>query len=200
LGLSVSGRVIPEAEKLVPETAIELIVTGTFPVEVSVKGCVDFVLTFTSPKLRLDELALSVAFAAPSCSANVSATPPAVAVNVTVAAVLTEEIVAVKVALDDPGATVTEAGTETSEVLLLVRLTTTPPVAAAAAFSVTVQLSVPVPVIEPVTQLNPVSTGTPVPLRLTTFDVPVDELLVSVNDPDAAPDVAGSNCTVSVAV
>jgi hypothetical protein len=63
-----------------------------------------------------------------------------------------------------------------------------------------VQLSVPAPVIEPLAQVSPVSTGTPVPLRLTTVDVPVDELLVSVSDPEVAPAAVGSNFTVSVAV
>jgi hypothetical protein len=122
LGFSVSGRLIPEAEKPVPETVIELTVTGTFPVEVSVRDCVDFVFTFTSPKLRLEEPALSVAVAAPSCSEKVSLTLPALAVSVTAVAVLAEETVAVKLPLEDPGATVTEAGTVTAE-LLLARLT-----------------------------------------------------------------------------
>jgi hypothetical protein len=121
-----------------------------------------------------------------------------VADNVTVCAVLTEFTVAEKLALLDPAATVTDAGTVIAE-LLLDRLTVNPPVAAAA-LSVTVQLSVPVLFIEPLAQLNPVSTGTPVPLRFTIVELPVDELLVSVSVPDAAPAAVGSNCTVNVAV
>jgi hypothetical protein len=54
--------------------------------------------------------------------------------------------------------------------------------------------------MEPFAQVSPLSTGTPVPLRLTTVDVPVDELLVKVSEPAAAPEVAGSNTTVRVAV
>ena len=123
---------------------------------------------------------------------------PALAVNVTVAAVLTEVAVAVNVALLDPAATVTEVGTVTA-VLLLAKPTANPPVAAAA-FSVTVQLSVPAPVIDPLVQVRPVNTGTPAPLRLTAVEVPLDELLVSVNVPEAGPAVVGSNCTVNVAV
>ena len=111
---------------------------------------------------------------------------------------LTDETVAVKLPVEDPAATVTLAGTVTAE-LLLARLTANPPVAAAA-FSVTVQLSVPAAVIDPLVQLNALSTGTPLPLRLITVDVPVEELLVKVNEPEAAPDVVGSNCTVNVAV
>ncbi len=135
---------------------------------------------------------------APNCRAKVLATLLALAVSVTVCAVLTEETVAVKLALVAPAATVTEAGTVTAE-LLLARLTVNPPLAAAA-FSVTVQLSVPAPVIDPVVQIRPLSTGTPVPLRLIKVDVPLDELLVSVSCPVVVPAVVGSNCTVSVAV
>jgi hypothetical protein len=125
-------------------------------------------------------------------------TVPADAVSVTVVAVLTALTVAENVALAEPAATVTELGTVTAP-LLLPRFAVNPPVAAAA-FTVTVQLSVPAPVIEPLEQVRPVSTGIPVPLRLTTVDVPVEELLLSVMVPEAAPAVDGSNCTVRVAV
>jgi hypothetical protein len=112
--------------------------------------------------------------------------------------VLTDETVAVKLAVVEPAATVTEAGTVTDE-LLLARLTAKPPVDAAA-FSVTVQLSLPAAVIEPLAQLSALSTGTPVPLRLTTVEVPLEELLVMVSEPEDAPAAVGSNCTVNVAV
>jgi hypothetical protein len=112
--------------------------------------------------------------------------------------VVTAETVAVKLPVLDPAATVTDAGTVTA-VLLLAKLTANPPLAAAA-LNVTVQLSVPAPVIDPLVQLSPFNTGTPVPLRLITVEVPLDELLVRVNEPLAAPAIVGSNCTVSVAV
>jgi len=67
--------------------------------------------------------------------------------------VLTEDTVAVKPAVVAPAATVTLAGTTTA-VLLLARLTARPPLGAAA-FSVTVQLSVPAAVIDALAQLNP---------------------------------------------
>lgn len=111
---------------------------------------------------------------------------------------LTEETEAVKLAEVAPEATVTEAGTVTAE-LLLARPTANPPLAAAT-FRVTVQLSVPAPVIDALLQLKPVNAGAPEPVRVTTVDVPVDELLVKVNDPVSAPAAVGSNCTVSVAV
>jgi hypothetical protein len=110
--------------------------------------------------------------------------------------VLTPVTVAVKLAVVAPAATVTLAGTVT-DVLLLARLTGNPPVVAAA-FRVTVQLSVPAPVIDPFAQLNTLTTGTPVPLKLITVDVPLEELLVNVRVPVAAPAVRGSNCTASV--
>jgi hypothetical protein len=198
LGFSVSGRVSPEAEKLVPETTIELIVTGAFPVDVSVKDCVDLVLTFTLPKVTLVGLAVSAAVEAFSCSANVWETPFAVAVNVTVCAVVTAVAVAEKLALVAPAATVTDAGTVTA-LLLLARPTANPPLAAATLI-VTEQVSVAAPVSEPLLHVSPVSAGIPVPLRLTMVDVPVDELLVSVSDPVSEPATVGSNCTVSVAV
>ena len=111
---------------------------------------------------------------------------------------LTDKTVAVKLAVVAPEATVTEAGTVTAE-LLLAMPTGNPPLAAAT-FSVTVQLSVPAPVIDPLVQVSPLNTGTPLPVRLITVDVPLDELLVKVNEPASAPAAVGSNCTVSVAV
>jgi predicted permease len=112
--------------------------------------------------------------------------------------VLTELTVAVNPALVCPAGILMEAGTVTAE-LLLERATVNPPLAAAV-FNVAVQLSVPAPVMDPLEQVSPVSTGTPVPLNVMEVEVPVDELLVRVSDPEAAPATVGSNCTVSVAV
>ena len=64
-------------------------------------------------------------------------------------------MVAVKLALVAPEATVTDEGTVTA-VLLLERLTAWPPLGAAA-LSVAVQLSVPAPVIDPLVQLSPLT-------------------------------------------
>ena len=188
----------PETVKPVPATESALTFTAAVPVEDRVSVCVAAVFTFTLPKARLDELTLSVGTEAPSCRAKVSVTPLALAVRVTATPELTEETVAVKLALVAPAATVTEAGTVTDE-LLLARLTAKPPVGAAA-FRVTVQLSVPAPVIEPLVQLSALSIGTPVPLRVTTAEVPLEELLVRVSWPVAASAVVGSKCTVRVAV
>ena len=175
-----------------------LTVTGAVPVDESVTVWVAGEFRFTSPKAMLVALMLRVGDAAPSCRANVFEAVPALAVSVTVAAVLTEETVAEKPALVAPAATLTVAGTVTA-LLLLARLTANPPLAAAV-LNVTVQLSVPAPLIEPLVQARPVSTGTPVPLKLITIEVPVEELLLRVSVPLAAPAAEGSNCTVKVAV
>ena len=198
MGFRVRGKVAPETVKPVPATVAALTVTAAVPVEDRVNVCVVAVFAFTLPKDKLDELTLSVGTAAPSDRAKVFDTLPALAVRVAVCAVLTDETVAVKLAVVEPAATVTEPGTVTVE-LLLARLTVNPPMAAAA-FRVTVQLSVPDPVNEPLVQLSALSTGTPVPLRPTTVEVPPEELLVRVSEPEMAPATVGSNCTVSVAV
>jgi hypothetical protein len=85
----------------------------------------------------------------------------------------------VNVAVVEFAGTVTVTGTVTAG-LLLDRLTLSPPLAAAA-FSVTVQASVPAPVIDALLQvsaLNTGATGVPVPLRLISAVGLVEELLV----------------------
>jgi hypothetical protein len=49
-------------------------------------------------------------------------------------------------------------------------------------------------------QVRLVSTGIPVPLRLTIDELPVEELLFRVNWPVSAPAKVGANVTVSEAV
>jgi hypothetical protein len=88
-----------------------------------------------------------------SCNANVSETLPSLAVKVAVCAEFTADAVAVKLALVAFAATVTDAGTVT-DASLLTRFTTKPPLGAAP-LSVTVQASVPAPVIAPLAQVNP---------------------------------------------
>lgn len=194
----VSGKVAPEKVKPVPLIVTELMVTDAPPLELKVTVCVVGVFRFTLPKLMLDALRVRVGEGADSCRVKVLVTVPALAVNVTVCALETAATVAVKPAVVAPAATVTEAGTVTA-VLLLARPTASPPVAAAA-FSVTVQLSVPAPLMDEFVQETAVSTGTPVPLKAMAVDAPVDELLASVSWPVAAPATVGSNCTVRLAV
>ena len=114
---------------------------------------------------------------------------------------LTAETVALKLALVEPAGTVRATGTLTA-VSLLATLTLSPPVGEAV-LNVTVQASVPEPVMEPLAQVIPLNEDvvlTPLPLRLTTEVPPVDELLDTVSCPVAAPGTVGSNCTVTAAL
>jgi len=182
-GLSVSGTLIPETEKPLPVALTPLIVTGWLPVEVSVRGCVAAVFTFTLLKARPAELAPSVAIAALSWIAKVCDAPAAFAVSVAVCWVVTAAIFAAKFALLEPAGTTTEAGT-TIALLSLVNATVTPLLRAAVP-KLTVHETVPAPVIALFPQTSPLSAGTlmavPVPLKLTIVGLPVDESLVKIN-------------------
>jgi hypothetical protein len=114
--------------------------------------------------------------------------------------VLTADTVAVKLAVVDPAATATDAGTVTAE-LLLARLTANPPLGAAA-FSVTEQLSVPAPVIDELVQLRLVKAAVlaevPVPLRPATIVPFPQALLAIVSWPAAVPVEVGEKFTLKV--
>lgn len=110
---------------------------------------------------------------------------------------VTEAAVAVNTALDAPDATVTVVGRVTA--VLLLERTVLNPSLGAAAFSVTVQRSVPDPVREALVQESALTAGMPVPLRPTTEVEPVEELVEMVSCPAADPDASGLNCTLSVA-
>lgn len=198
MGFRVNGNVAPEAANPAPVNEAALTVTAEVPVEDRVRVSVAGIFVTTSPKSMLDVLKLRIGDEVLRSSVKISETLPALAVRIAVSAELTGDTFTVKLALLEPAATVTEAGTVASE-LLLERLTTKPPFAAAV-FKVAVQLSVPAPVMVPLAQLRAVSTGTPVPLRPTTIDAPFEELLFSDSCPVSAPAVLGSNCTLSVAV
>jgi hypothetical protein len=174
----VTGNEPPEIVKPVPLAAAALTVTAAVPVEDRVTDCVAAVFKFTFPNAMLVAFTLSVAAAVPNCSANVLATLLALALSITVWAVLTGDTVTVKLAVVDPVATVTEAGTVTAE-LLLAGLTVIPPLGAAA-FRVTEQLSVPAPVIDPLAHVSALNTGTLVPSCSATVLATLLALAVSV--------------------
>ena len=182
-GFKVNGKLAPVVVKPVPANAGWLIVTGAVPVEVSVTGWAAVSLTPTSPKVKSPGAHLSVGTTAPSCNANVSDVPAALAVRFAVSIEVTVETIAVKLAPVAPAATVTEAGTATAA-LSLARFTTMPPLGAAP-LSATVQASGVDPVTALLAQLNELKfaalTGAPVPLRPTCIVAPVDELLVTVS-------------------
>jgi hypothetical protein len=202
--LRVSGKLAPDMLKPepVPVSVPALMVSGAAPEEVSVTDSgVAGVCTVTLPKARLLVLMLSCGVYALSLRAKVSETVPEVAVKVVACAVATEAMVAEKAALVALAGMVTVAGRVTAA-LLLDRLTLSPPLPAAV-LRVTVQASVPEPVIEPLEQesaLNVPGAIVPVPLRLIAADGFVEELLFRVRAPFAAPVAKGSKWTVSVAV
>jgi len=170
-----------------------LIVSAAVPLEVIVTGRVEAVFRFTLAKDRLLALKVIEGTAAFSCNAKLVEALPALAVSVAVWAVLTAETVAENAALVAPAAIVTAAGTDTAE-LLEERLTVNPP-SGAAPFRLTVQLSVPEPVIEELEQESELSVAMPVPLRAMVAVPPDEALLEMFSDPDAAPALVGSNCT-----
>lgn len=119
---------------------------------------------------------------------------PTLAVIVTASAVATEDTVAVNPALAAPAGTVTVLGTVTAE-LLLDKFTISPPLGAEV-LSVTVQASVPDPVMAPLPQdsaLNAGCAAIPVPVRAITAVPFVEALLATVSCPVAVPVVAGLN-------
>ena len=126
------------------------------------------------PHDNADTVGCTVAAAIPlSLIEVVFETEPWAAVSVTVWDDDTDATLAVKFTLVAPEGTVTDAGT-LSEVLLLERLTVTPALVAAE-LMVTVQLSVPAPLIDELAQLNPVSDAVaweePLPCSLIQPDV-----------------------------
>ena len=187
----------PEIEKPAPVSVAELIVTAAAPVEVKVTVCVVAVFTATLPNVTVVVLRLSPGVATLTWMLKVWDAPPAVAVTTAVWEVETAAMVAEKLAVVAPAATVIEVGTVTAA-LLLDKLTAVPPLAAAA-LRVTEQESVAGPTTEPLVQVKALTEGAaeaPVPLKLTTALPLVAESLAIVSWPVAAPAAAGLNCTL----
>jgi hypothetical protein len=180
-GLRVRGVVTPAAVKSEPAMEMAEMVTGDVPVEDKVTGRVAVCPTFTLPKLRVVVLRASFGVPAFNCNKKLLEAPAAVAVSVTDCAEVNAETVAVNAALVALAGTVNVAGTVTA-VLLLERLTASPPVGAAA-LSVTVQASVPAAENEPLVHESAerAAVEAPVPLRLTTAVGLEEELLVTVS-------------------
>ena len=123
---------------------------------------------------------------------------PAAAVSLAVWAVVTAETVAVNPAVLAPAGTVRVLGTTTA-LSLLDRFTTSPP-AGAAAVRLTVQRSLPAPVIEAWVQVRLLRTpgaASPVPLRPITV-VLGEALSLMARLPVATPVVVGSKTTARV--
>lgn len=177
-----TGKVGPDIVNPEPASDAPLIVKGAVPPEVSITDR-GVVAEFTSafPNARFVALTFSAGTDAFNCKANVWTALPVLAVRVATCCAPTDETLTVKAALVRPAGTVTEVGTATAA-LLLARLTTKPPLAAAE-FKVAVQASVPAPIIVAFAHeraLNIAGSRVPVPLRPTTV-TPVEESLLSVS-------------------
>jgi hypothetical protein len=196
-GDSVSGKLAPDTENPAPATVAESTVTESVPLDDSVRGWVATEPTATLPKFKLDELTLSPGVTASSCRKKVSETPFTLADRVTDCDEATAAIVAAKLALVAPAAISTVPGTLTFA-LLLVSATARPPLGAAA-FSVTVHLSVPAPINDPLVQVNEVNAATlldtPVPLRSAVIVPLLAALLMIVSCPVAFPVPVGEKVT-----
>lgn len=203
-GFSVTGK--PGFDTVNPAPLIVALFTvrGAVPVETTVRNCgVACVLTVTSPKLRLVALTLMAAVPAGctglSCRPNVAELVPSLAVMVAVCAVVTAVAVSVKLALLAPPGIATLTGTTAAELLLV--SVTVPPPSDSTSLSVTMQLSVPPPVIVLALQDTPVIVGAtgdesaPVPLRPTTAVPPAGALEVMVSEPVRLPMLVGSKPT-----
>lgn len=154
----------PETVKPLPVDETEFTITAAVPVEDNVTDCVAEAFTFTLPKLKLEELRLSIADAAFNCRTKLVETPAALAEMAAVCVAVTAEIAAWKPALVAPADTVTDPGTTTAG-SLLDRLTANPLTVAVVSFAV--HATVPEPVIDPSVQLNEASAGSEEsPLRL----------------------------------
>jgi hypothetical protein len=194
-GVKVTGRgAVSAIVKPAPVKATASIVTGSVPVEAKVTDWgADAVFTPVIPKAKPLALELNAGSAGLNSRAKVAATPPALAAMVTVWPIPVGEIAIENPTLVAPAGTIAVAGTETVE-LLLDRFTTAPP-AGAGEDSVTVQASIPAPVIFPlVHEIALVAhwAAVPVPLRPITYVAPEDESLVMVSCPIVVPASGGS--------
>jgi hypothetical protein len=208
LGFNVTGNEAPDIVKPVPVSEAALMVTGAVPVDVSVSDCFEAVLTATLPKLTLPALTLRVGIVgavAFNCSEKLLELLFADAVNCTDCAEVTADTVALKLAVVALAGTVTVAGTVTAPLSLL-RLTLCPPLPAAPLI-VTVQASVPAPVMDPVLQENPLTLIDwfaadffPTPCSFTAAVGLVVELLAMVTCPVDVASELGLKCTLKLIV
>ncbi len=201
----------PDIVKSVPLRVPELMVTGDVPVEVNVTGCVDAVFTVTSPNVRLAALIVNCGL--------VAAVP--VPLRLTTAVLLVEELLWI---VSCPAAGPVVVGSNcTFSVTDWVGFRVTgnvapdivkpvpgrvPELMVTGAVPVEVNVTGWVDGVFTVTLPNVrlaaliVNCGlvaaVPVPLRLTTAVLLVEELLWIVSCPAAGPVTVGSNCTFSV--
>lgn len=199
-GWSVAGSAADDTRNPLPVSVAELITRATDPFDVSVTSCVAVSPRSTLPNVTLLVLILREGTAATMVSVVVAETLLATAVSVAVCVAETADACAVKLDVVAPAATVVLAGRVT-EVLLLVSVTTVPPLGAATD-RLTVQVVVPAPVSELGVHASSVgvgdvdSTAVPVPLKSTTVGLVLAAFVVTVTCPLAVPTAIGENMTL----
>jgi hypothetical protein len=211
VGLSFTGKLPPMIVKSAPVTAAEFTVTGEVPVDVRVSDWVVAVFTVTLPKLKLPTLTvncgLTAATLVPLNETKVVlpldellliviwplATPVAVGLNCTWSVI---DCVGFRVAgkppptIVKPGPAIAAEVTVTGDVPVDVRVSDW----VVGVFTVTLpKLKLPA-----LTVNCGLVAAVPVPLRVTTAGLPLEELLLIVICPVAAPVAVGSNCTCRV--
>jgi hypothetical protein len=209
----VKGKAAPETVNPAPLMVTPLTVTVAVPVEVRVSDCVAGELRFTLPKAIVDALTLRVGTEAATPApvkltlielpvdeslARVSAPAAAPAVvgsnlMLRVADWLGERVKG-KVAPETVNPAPLMAALLTATAAVPVEVSVSDWVAGE------LRLTLPKAIVFTLTLRVGAEAATPVPVKLTTVEVPVEESLVRVSEPEAAPADAGLNCTVRVAV
>jgi hypothetical protein len=208
VGLSVTGKLPPMIVKPAPATTAEFTVTGDVPVDVRVSDWVVAVFTVTLPKLRLPTLKVSCGLTAATL-VPLNETKVALPLDELLLIVIWPRAIPVAVGLNctwnvidcvgfsvagkppptivKPGPPIDAEFTVTGDVPVDVRVSDW----VVAVFTVTLpKLKLPA-----LTVNCGLVAAVPVPLRVTTAGLPLDELLLTVICPVAAPVVVGSNWT-----
>jgi hypothetical protein len=208
MGFSITGKVPPTVAKPAPAIAAEFTFTGAVPVEVNVSDCVVGVSTVTLPKLRLAELTVNSGLAAAVL----------VPLNATIVVLPIDELLLMVICpLTEPtavGSNRTWSFTDWVGFSVTGKLSATivkPVPVIAAEFIVTGTVPVEVRVRDWVVEVSTITLRklkfpaltancgladvVPAPLRATSVLLPVDESLLTVICPLAAPLAAGSNFT-----
>jgi hypothetical protein len=205
-GVKVIGNVPAASVKPAPLTVAPLMVTGAVPVELRVIDWVVGVFTPALAKVMLDEVRLSAGAGTFNWMANVSVTPPALAVSVAVCALATGVAYALNWTLDRFALT-NPAGDTVTAALLLDKATLRP-AAGAGPLMVAVQRSVAVPPIEALVQDRPLNCGVvaaaaasaaPVPARAICVGE-VEASLLMLSCPVSCPAEDGTKLTLTLSV
>jgi hypothetical protein len=211
VGLNVVGKLLPTTVKSAPVITAEFTVTGDVPVDVNVNDCVVAVFTVTLPKLRFAALTVNCGLAA-AVLVPLRATTAVAPLDELLLIVICPLAVPVAAGLNWICSVIDWVGLNVAGRLPPTMVKPEPVIAAE--LTVTGEVPVDVNVNDCVVAVFTVTLPklrlaaltvncglgavVLVPLRATTAVAPLDELLLIVICPLAAPGDVGSNCTCSV--